>query len=90
MKRFREFTEATYNGKKVSLGKPFRTPGGPKKSAVYVDPDGDGKAKIVRFGDPNMSIKKDQPARRRSFRARHNCDNPGPKDKARYWSCKAW
>ena len=90
MKRFKEFTEATYNGKKVSLGKPFRTPGGPKKSAVYVDPDGDGKAKIVRFGDPNMSIKKDQPARRKSFRARHNCDNPGPKDKARYWSCKAW
>jgi hypothetical protein len=90
MKRFREFTEATYKGKKVSLGKPFRTPGGPKKSAVYVDPDGDGQAKIVRFGDPNMSIKKDQPARRKSFRARHNCDNPGPKDKARYWSCKAW
>ena len=49
MKRFREFTEATYNGKKVSLGKPFRTPDGPKKSAVYVDPDGDGKAKIVSF-----------------------------------------
>ena len=44
----------------------------------------------VEFGDPNMEIKVDDPARRRSFRARHNCDNPGPKWKARYWSCKAW
>jgi hypothetical protein len=79
---------ATKNGKKVRLNKPFRTPGGSKKSAVYVK-DG-GKVKIVRFGDPNMSIKKDQPARRKSFRARHNCANPGPKTKARYWSCKAW
>jgi hypothetical protein len=79
---------ATKNGKKVTLNKPFRTPGGPKKSAVYVK-DG-GKVKIVRFGDPNMSIKKDIPARRKSFRARHNCANPGPKTKARYWSCKAW
>ena len=76
------------NGKKVTLNRPFRTPGGPKKSAVYVK-DG-GKVKIVRFGDPNMSIKKDIPARRKSFRARHNCANPGPKTKARYWSCKAW
>ena len=79
---------ATKNGKKVTLNKPFRTPGGPKKSAVYVK-DG-SKTKIVRFGDPNMSIKKDQPARRKSFRARHRCANPGPKTKARYWSCKAW
>ena len=83
--------EATYKGKTVKLNKPFRTPGGPKKSAVYVDPDGDGKAQIVRFGDPNMKIKKNIPARRKSFRARHGCDtNPGPKTKARYWSCKAW
>jgi hypothetical protein len=79
---------ATKNGKKVTLNRPFRTPGGPKKSAVYVK-DG-GKVKIVRFGDPNMTIKKDIPARRKSFRARHNCANPGPKTKARYWSCKAW
>lgn len=79
---------ATKNGKKVTLNRPFRTPGGPKKSAVYVK-DG-GKVKIVRFGDPNMSIKKNIPARRKSFRARHNCANPGPKTKARYWSCKAW
>lgn len=88
MQKFREFTEATYQGKKVPLNKPM--PGDVKKSKVYVDPDGDGKAKKVNFGDKNMTIKKSIPARRKSFRARHNCDNPGPKDKARYWSCKAW
>ena len=44
----------------------------------------------VNFGDPNMEIKKDNPKRRKSFRARHNCDNPGPRWKARYWSCRAW
>jgi hypothetical protein len=80
--------EATYKGKKVTLNKP--TSGDVKKSKVYVDPDGDGKAKKVEFGDPNMTIKKHIPARKKSFRARHNCDNPGPKDKARYWSCRAW
>lgn len=80
--------EATYQGRDVALNKPMA--GDVKKSKVYVDPDGDGKAKKVEFGDPNMSIKKHIPARRKSFRARHNCDNPGPKDKARYWSCKAW
>lgn len=71
-----------------SLNKPWRTPGGPKKSAVCVK-DGD-KRKIVRFGDPNMKIRKNEPGRRKNFRARHNCDNPGPKTKARYWSCRAW
>lgn len=86
----RVVSEATYKGKQVTLNKPFRTPSGPKKSAVYVDSDKDGKAEIVRFGDPNMRIKKNIPARRRSFRARHNCDTPGPKNKARYWSCRAW
>jgi hypothetical protein len=80
--------EATYQGKKVKLNTPMK--GDVKKSKVYVDPDGDGKAKKVNFGDKNMTIKKDIPARRKSFRARHRCDNPGPKDKARYWSCKAW
>jgi len=80
---------AEYKGRKVTLNKPFRTPDGPKKSAVYVKND-KGKVVIVRFGDKNMSIKKDNPARRKSFRARHNCDNPGPKWKARYWSCRAW
>lgn len=78
-----------YQGRKVTLNKPFRTPGGPKKSAVYVKND-KGKVVIVRFGDPNMRIKKNIPGRRKNFRARHNCDNPGPKWKARYWSCKAW
>ena len=83
--------EATYKGRKVSLNKPFRTPGGPKKSAVYVDPDGDGKAKIVRFGDPNLSIKKDQPARKRSYCARSSGQgNLNKKDSANYWSRRAW
>jgi len=80
---------AEYQGRKVKLGKPFRTPGGPKKSAVYVR-NGSGKVVIVRFGDPNMKIKKSDPGRRKNFRARHNCSNPGPRWKARYWSCKAW
>lgn len=88
MKEESDLDEATYQGKKVPLNKPMA--GDVKKSKVYVDPDGDGKAKKVNFGDKNMTIKKDIPARRRSFRARHNCENPGPKDKARYWSCKAW
>ncbi len=89
MKRFNEWLkEATYQGKTVPLNKPM--PGDVKKSKVFVDPDGDGKAKKVNFGDKNMTIKKHIEARRKSFRARHNCDEPGPKDKARYWSCKAW
>ena len=82
------YGEATYQGRKVPLNKPMA--GDVKKSKVFVDPDGDGIAKKVNFGDKNMTIKKNIPARRKSFRARHNCDNPGPKDKARYWSCKAW
>lgn len=75
--------------KKVKLNKPFRTPDGPKKFAVYVKND-KGNIVLVRFGDPNMEIKRDDPERRKSFRSRHNCDNPGPKYKARYWSCKMW
>ena len=65
-----------------------RTPGAKKKSAVLAK-KGD-QVKIVRFGDPNMSIKRDNPERRKSFRARHGCDNPGPKWKAKYWSCYQW
>ena len=72
-----------------TLNKPFLTPGGPKKRAVYVKND-KGNVVKVNFGDPNLSIKRDDPERRKSFRARHNCDNPGPKWKARYWSCKYW
>tara|TARA_B100001778_G_scaffold200638_1_gene165674 strand:- start:1102 stop:1605 length:504 start_codon:yes stop_codon:yes gene_type:complete len=80
---------AEYQGRKVKLGKPFLTPDGPKKRSVYVK-NGSGNVVKVNFGDPNMKIKKNDPARRKSFRARHNCENPGPRWKARYWSCKAW
>ena len=62
---------------------------GRKKSVVYVSA-GEGKVKKVMFGDPNMTIKKNDPGRRKNFHARHNCANPGPKTSARYWSCKAW
>jgi len=78
-----------YQGRKVTLNKPFRTPDGPKKFSVYVKNE-KGNVVKVNFGDPNMKIKKNIPERRKSFRARHNCANPGPKWKARYWSCKAW
>jgi hypothetical protein len=81
--------EAEYQGREVKLGKPFLTPGGPKKRSVYVK-NPKGNVVKVNFGDPNMRIKKSNPARRKSFRARHNCDNPGPRWKARYWSCRAW
>jgi len=80
---------AEYQGRKVQLNKPFRTPSGPKKFAVYTKNES-GNVVIVRFGDPNMKIKKNIPERRKSLRARHNCDNPGPKWKARYWACKSW
>tara|TARA_B100001564_G_scaffold173205_1_gene145748 strand:+ start:5727 stop:6353 length:627 start_codon:yes stop_codon:yes gene_type:complete len=80
---------AEYQGRKVKLGKPFLTPDGPKKRSVYVKND-KGNVVKVNFGDPNMKIKKNDPDRRKSFRARHNCANPGPRWKARYWSCKAW
>lgn len=81
--------EAKYEGRDVDLNKPFRTPSGPKKFAVYTKND-KGNVVIVRFGDPEMEIKRDDPDRRRNFRKRHNCDNPGPKWKPRYWSCKFW
>jgi len=81
---------AEYQGRKVKLGKPFLTPKGPKKRSVYVKND-KGNVVKVNFGDPNMKIKKSDPARRKSFRARHGCDtNPGPRWKAKYWSCKFW
>ena len=79
--------EAEYQGRKVSLGKPTR--GDVKKFKVYVK-NPKGNVVKVNFGDPNMKIKKSNPARRRSFRARHNCANPGPRHKARYWSCRKW
>ena len=83
-----QLDEAEYQGRKVSLGKPIRSSDGPKKFHVFVK-DGD-KVKKVNFGDPNMSIKKSNPARRKSFRARHRCATPGPRTMARYWSCRAW
>ena len=79
--------EAEYQGRKVPLGKPMQ--GDVKKSKVYVKKP-NGKVVKVNFGDKNMKIKKSNPGRRKSFRARHNCDNPGPRWKARYWSCRAW
>lgn len=84
-----DLQEATKDGKSVTLNKPFRTPGGPKKFAVYTKNE-KGNVVKVGFGDPNMEIKRDDADRRSNFRARHNCDNPGPKWKARYWSCKFW
>jgi hypothetical protein len=80
-----EVTEEDKSGKK--LNNPTR--GDVKKYKVYVKND-KGNVVKVEFGDPNMSIKRDDPARKKAFRARHNCDNPGPKFKARYWSCKFW
>jgi len=81
-------TEAEYQGKKVKLNDPIR--GGSKKFYVYTKNE-KGNVVKVSFGDTTgLSIKRDDPARRRSFRARHNCDNPGPKWKARYWSCYQW
>lgn len=85
---------AEYKGKNVTLNKPSYIkkgqPGyGRKKSQVYVKNE-NGRVVRVTFGDPNMEIKKDNPERRKNFRARHNCSNPGPKTKPRYWACKTW
>ena len=79
--------QAEYQGKKVTLNDPVR--GGSKKFYVYTKND-KGNVVKVSFGDPNMEIKRDDPERRKNFRARHGCDNPGPKWKARYWSCWQW
>lgn len=80
---------AQYQGRNVNLNKVMKNPNPNKKSMVYTKNASDNVVK-VSFGDPNMSIKKDNPKRRKSFRARHNCDNPGPKWKPRYWACKTW
>lgn len=81
--------KAEYNGRKVTLNDPFRTPDGPKKFAVYVKNE---KGNVIRLplGDPDSEIKRDDPEARKRFRARHGCDNPGPKWKAKYWSCRMW
>lgn len=93
-----ELDEAEYQGHKVPLNKPMR--GDVKKFKVYVKDPKTGNIKKVNFGhggtsakkagQKTMRIKKSNPERRKSFRARHHCENPGPKTKARYWSCKAW
>ena len=93
-----DIDEAEYQGRKVPLGKPMR--GDVKKFKVYVKDPATGNIKKVNFGhggtsakrlgQKTMKIKKSNPARRKSFRARHNCANPGPRTKARYWSCRAW
>ena len=90
-----DIEEAEYQGRKVQLNKPMQ--GDVKKFKVYVKDPKSGNVKKVNFGHGGssvkgkaMSIKKSNPKRRKSFRARHNCDNPGPKTKARYWSCRKW
>lgn len=93
-----DIVEAEYQGRKVTLNKPMR--GDTKKFKVFVKDPSTGNIKKVNFGhggtsarragQKTMRIKKSNPARRRSFRARHHCENPGPKTKARYWSCRAW
>jgi hypothetical protein len=92
-----DINEAEYQGRKVKLGKPTR--GDVKKFKVYVkNPKGNvvkvnfghGGTSAKKAGEKTMQIQKDIPSRRKAFRARHNCDTPGPRHKARYWSCKAW
>ena len=92
---FIDALEAEYQGRKVKLGKPTR--GDVKKFKVYVKDPKTGNVKKVNFGHGGSSVKgkamkirKNNPKARKSFRARHNCDNPGPKTKARYWSCRKW
>jgi hypothetical protein len=80
--------EAKYQGRTVPLGKPMR--GDSKKFKVYVKNPKTGKVVKVNFGAKGMNIKKNNPKRRAAFRARHNCKNPGPRTKARYWSCRKW
>jgi hypothetical protein len=78
--------EAEHRGKKVNLNKPFRTPGGPKKFAVYVKTPGGGIKKVT-FGDPNLRVKNNNPKAAKSFRARHKCSEKKDKTTAGYWSC---
>lgn len=80
--------EAEYRGRKVKLGKPMR--GDVKKFKVFVKNPKTGNVKKVNFGDKKMRIKKSNPKRRKSFRARHKCSSPGPRTSARYWSCRKW
>jgi hypothetical protein len=84
-------TEAKYEGKEVTLDDPFRLPQGSKKKfGVYVKNPKSGNVVMVKFGDPNLSIKRDDPDRLKNFRARHNCDQKTDKTTPGYWSCKFW
>ena len=83
---FDEVDEAEYHGKNVDLNKPFRSPGGPSKFTVYTK-DESGNVIKLGFGQPGMRINNNDPAKSRSFRKRMRCDNPGPRWKARWWSC---
>jgi hypothetical protein len=92
MKSFKQyiFEETEYDGRQVTLNNPFRSTDEKHKFYVYVRNE---KGNVIKlgFGDPNAEIKRDDPERLKSFRARHQCDtDPGPKWKARYWSCKFW
>jgi hypothetical protein len=80
-------TEAEYQGKTVELNKPFRTSGGPRKFSVYVKNDATGKVIKVNFGDPNSTIKNDDPVAAKSFQARHKCSEKTDKTTAGWWSC---
>ena len=84
-----ELNEAEYQGRDVKLGKPFRPKGGPKKFAVYVKNE-KGNVVKVNFGDPGLSIKRDDPERKKAFRARHKCSQKKDRTSAGYWSCRMW
>ena len=91
-----DLDEAEYQGRKVKVNNPTairkgETGYGKQQKKVYVkDGPKEDDVKVVRFGDPDSRIRKSNPKAKKSFRARHNCDSPGPKTKARYWSCKEW
>lgn len=87
-KNYNSLNEAEYQGRKVPLGKPMR--GDVKKFKVFVKDPSTGNVKKVNFGDPNMRIKKSNPKRRKSFRARHKCHTAKDRTSARYWSCRQW
>ena len=87
--RFTMARYVTIKNRKVRLDKPFRTPNSKKKFGVYVE-NNNGSIVLVRFGDPNMEIKRDNPKNLKNFRSRHDCKNKTDKTKAGYWSCKMW
>lgn len=92
MRSFKQYlneAEGEYDGKKVTLNKPFRNNDGDSKFSVYVKND-KGNVVKVDFGDADMEIKKDDPERRKAYRARHKCDQQKDKTSAAYWSCRSW